>query len=57
MGLNLNSWNGMAFLNLEKPPQEPTSVGHCHYKSGVRWLILNSSHCTRNMYHVIHAQV
>jgi hypothetical protein len=23
----------------------------------VRWLILNSLHCTRSMYHIIHAQV
>ena len=31
MCLELNSWIGMAFLNLEKPPQEPTSLGYFHY--------------------------
>ena len=30
MGLELSSWIGMAFLNLGNPPQEPTSIGHCH---------------------------
>ena len=32
MGVELNSWIGMAFLNLGKLPQEPTTVGHCHSK-------------------------
>ena len=32
MGLELNSWIGMAFANLGKSPQEQTSVGHRHYK-------------------------
>ena len=32
MGLELTSRIGMAFLNLGKPPQEPTSVGHLSLK-------------------------
>ena len=28
MGLELNSWIEMAFLNLGKPPQELTSINH-----------------------------
>ena len=46
-------------LNTIYPPQEPMSVGHyiVTTRRGVRWLILSSSHCTGNMYHVIHVQV
>ena len=44
-------------LNTICPPQEPTCVGIVLTRSGVKWLILNYSHCTRNMYHIIHAQV
>ena len=29
-GVEFMNWNGI--LNLGKPPQEPTSVGHRHYK-------------------------
>jgi hypothetical protein len=39
-------------------PQEPTSVGQIVTKrNGIRRLMLNSSHCTENMYHAIHAQI
>ena len=31
--------------------------GIVNIRGRVRWLILNSSHCLGNMYHVIHAQV
>jgi hypothetical protein len=45
-----------------------SSIQYAHHKnqqvqgivttrSGVRWLILNSTHCTRKMYHIFHAQV
>ena len=44
-------------LNIICPPQEPTSVGIVTTRSGVRQLILNSLQCTRNIYHIIHAQV
>ena len=57
MGSELNSWIGMAFLNLGEPPQEPTSMEHCHYNKELDLSILNSSHCTRSVYRIIHAQV
>ena len=43
-------------LNIIYLPQEPTSVGHCTTRRGVKWLITIFSHCTKNMYHIIQAQ-
>ena len=37
-------------------PQEPAQ-GIVTIRSGVRWFILDSSHCTGDMYHILHARV
>ena len=54
----IETHTSIEILNINYMPQKPTCVTNIvTTRSKVRWLILNSSHCTGNMYHIIHAQV